>query len=39
LFVLNIEGQPFPVVWAILGAAILSALLSLFFRRRRVYYR
>ncbi|MGQ0603925.1 MAG: GlsB/YeaQ/YmgE family stress response membrane protein [Anaerolineales bacterium] len=39
-FVVNIEGEPFPVVWAIIGSAIFAAILSLFFRGRRVrYYR
>ncbi len=37
IFVLNIEGQPFPVVWAIVGSALISAVLGLFMRRR-VYY-
>lgn len=37
--VLNVGGQPFPVVWAILGSAIFAAILGLLFRgRRRVYY-
>jgi uncharacterized membrane protein YeaQ/YmgE (transglycosylase-associated protein family) len=35
--VLNIDGQPFPIVWAIIGAAILSAVLGLL-TRQRVYY-
>lgn len=33
-FVLNIDGQPFPLVWAIIGAAIFSAILGLLFRGR-----
>jgi uncharacterized membrane protein YeaQ/YmgE (transglycosylase-associated protein family) len=36
---INIDGQPFPVVWAVIGAALVAALLSLFFgyqRTRRV---
>lgn len=39
LFVLNIDGQPFPVVWAIIGAALFAAVLSLLFGRgyRRTY--
>ena len=40
LFVLTIDGQPFPVVWAIIGGALFAALLSLLFggtyRRRSV---
>jgi uncharacterized membrane protein YeaQ/YmgE (transglycosylase-associated protein family) len=35
LFTLNIEGQPFPVVWAVIGAALFSAVLALFFGGRR----
>jgi uncharacterized membrane protein YeaQ/YmgE (transglycosylase-associated protein family) len=37
--VINIDGQPFPVVWAAIGATLVAALLSLFFgyqRTRRV---
>ena len=33
--VINVDGQPFPVVWAIIGAALVAALLSLFFGYRR----
>lgn len=31
---INIDGQTFPVVWAIIGAAVFAAILSLFTRRR-----
>jgi uncharacterized membrane protein YeaQ/YmgE (transglycosylase-associated protein family) len=34
LFVVNIDGEPFPVVWAIIGGALFAAVLSLFFGRR-----
>ncbi len=34
IFVLNIEGQPFPLVWAIIGAAIFAAILNLLSGRR-----
>ncbi len=34
IFVVNIDGQPFPLVWAIVGAALFAALLSLLFGRR-----
>ncbi len=34
IFVLNIEGQPFPLVWAIIGAAIFAAILSALSGRR-----
>lgn len=33
IFVLNIEGRPFPVIWAIIGAALFAALLGAFARR------
>lgn len=42
IFVLTIDGQPFPVVWAIIGGALFAALLSLLFGgtyRRRVVRR
>jgi len=34
IFTVNIEGQPFPVVWGIIGSAILSLILGLFTSRR-----
>jgi uncharacterized membrane protein YeaQ/YmgE (transglycosylase-associated protein family) len=34
IFVINIEGRPFPIVWSILGAALLAALFGLISRRR-----
>jgi uncharacterized membrane protein YeaQ/YmgE (transglycosylase-associated protein family) len=34
ILVLNIDGQPFPVVWSIIGSAIFSVLVGLFTRRR-----
>jgi len=34
-FTLVIEGQSFPVVWGIIGAALLSLLFGLLFGRRR----
>lgn len=35
-FTLVVDGQPFPVVWAIIGAAIVSFLFGLIGRRRYV---
>lgn len=32
---LDIEGQPFPLVWSIIGAALFVAILSLVSGRRR----
>lgn len=34
LFVINIDGQPFPLVWAIIGSAIFAFLAGLITRRR-----
>ena len=36
VFTINIEGQPFPIVWGIIGSAILSLILGLFAYRRPV---
>jgi uncharacterized membrane protein YeaQ/YmgE (transglycosylase-associated protein family) len=36
IFTINIEGESFPVVWGVIGSAILSLLLGLL-TRRRVY--
>jgi len=39
--VVNVDGQAFPIVWAIIGSAILAGILHLFFGysrpRRRSY--
>ncbi len=37
LFTVNVGGQPFPVVWAIIGSALFAAIISLFARRPRTY--
>jgi len=34
VFVITIDGQPFPVIWATLGAALFVAVLGLFSRPR-----
>lgn len=36
IFAINVEGETFPVVWGVIGSAILSLILGLF-TRRRVY--
>ena len=36
VFTVNVEGESFPIVWGIIGSAILSLLLGLL-TRRRVY--
>lgn len=33
----NIEGETFPVLWAIIGSAIFSALIGLLNRRRAIW--
>ena len=35
-FTIVVDGQPFPVVWAVIGAAILSFIFGLLGRRRYV---
>ena len=34
-FVLQVDGRDFPIIWAIIGSALLSAGLGLIFRYRR----
>ena len=36
IFPVSIQGETFPVVWSIIGSALLSAILGLLLRRRRV---
>jgi uncharacterized membrane protein YeaQ/YmgE (transglycosylase-associated protein family) len=33
VFTINVEGEAFPILWGIVGSAILSLLLGLFTRR------
>jgi len=33
-FVVTVDRHPFPILWSIIGAALMVALLHLFFRRR-----
>ncbi len=37
IFILNIDGQQFPLVWAIIGSAIFAGILSLLAGRRAYY--
>jgi len=37
--VINVDGQPFPFVWAIIGCAVLAGLLHLLSGFRRPYRR
>jgi uncharacterized membrane protein YeaQ/YmgE (transglycosylase-associated protein family) len=36
LLAINIDGQPFPIIWSIAGSVILVAIAALFTRRRTV---
>jgi uncharacterized membrane protein YeaQ/YmgE (transglycosylase-associated protein family) len=36
-FSVVVDGESFPVVWAIIGSAILALIFGLFSRRRRYY--
>lgn len=36
IFTIVVDGQPFPVVWAVIGSALLALLFSLINRRRVV---
>lgn len=38
IFTIQIGGETFPIVWAIIGSAILAAIAGLFFRRRDLSY-
>jgi uncharacterized membrane protein YeaQ/YmgE (transglycosylase-associated protein family) len=33
LLMINVGGQPFPIVWAIIGSAVLSGIVALLTRR------
>lgn len=35
-FTIVVEGQPFPIVWAVIGAAIVSFFFGLIGRRRYI---
>ncbi|MCL4295139.1 MAG: GlsB/YeaQ/YmgE family stress response membrane protein [Anaerolineae bacterium] len=36
VFAINIGGQPFPIIWSIVGSMIFSLILGLLTRRRAV---
>lgn len=38
IFAVNVDGYMFPVVWAIVGSAILALIFGALGRRRRAYY-
>lgn len=35
LLMINVGGQPFPIIWAIIGSALFTAIIALFTRRPR----
>ena len=37
LLMINVGGQPFPILWAIIGSALFTALVALLTRRPRSY--
>jgi uncharacterized membrane protein YeaQ/YmgE (transglycosylase-associated protein family) len=37
LLMVNVGGQPFPIVWAIIGSALFAAIIALLTRRPRSY--
>jgi uncharacterized membrane protein YeaQ/YmgE (transglycosylase-associated protein family) len=38
LFTINVDGQQFPIIWAIVGSAILALIFGAISRGRRSYY-
>ncbi len=36
-FVVNVDGEPFPIVWSVLGSAILAAIVGMVTRPRVAY--
>ena len=38
LLMVNVGSQPFPIVWAIIGSALFTAIVALFTRRPRGSY-
>jgi uncharacterized membrane protein YeaQ/YmgE (transglycosylase-associated protein family) len=38
LLMINIGGEPFPIVWAIIGSAVFTAIVALFTRPARRTY-
>ncbi|MEZ4615980.1 MAG: GlsB/YeaQ/YmgE family stress response membrane protein [Caldilineaceae bacterium] len=36
-FVINVDGEPFPIIWSILGSALLAAVVGLVTRPRVAY--
>lgn len=38
LLMINVGGQPFPIIWAIIGSALFTAVIALLTRRPRGTY-
>jgi uncharacterized membrane protein YeaQ/YmgE (transglycosylase-associated protein family) len=36
-FMIQVQGQAFPLLWSVIGSAVLTTILGLIFRSRRVY--
>lgn len=36
-FVVTVDGEPFPIVWSVLGSAVLAAIVGLVTRPRVAY--
>ncbi len=34
LWTVHIDGEPFPIIWSIIGAALLTAVLGLVFKKK-----
>jgi uncharacterized membrane protein YeaQ/YmgE (transglycosylase-associated protein family) len=37
LFIVSVDGQPFPIIWAIIGSAITVLIISLLTGRNRAW--
>lgn len=36
-FMIQVQGEAFPLLWSVIGSAVLTTILGLLFRSRRVY--
>jgi uncharacterized membrane protein YeaQ/YmgE (transglycosylase-associated protein family) len=36
-FMIQVQGQSFPLLWSVIGSAVLTTILGLIFRSRRVF--
>lgn len=37
IFVIDVDGQPFPIVWSVVGSALLAAIVGIISRPRAAY--